>query len=197
MTSEESHREPNDESNSLITIPSNQPGRLLLIAGAVLALGVGAALAYYAQYVFASGGHLSGWGIASATFSLVNSAVYAPALLLGLVGLLLVRSDERRDQAAMMTSLIMLAIWLLVLSGCGGVVCIIGGSLSEESTPYGWGGWSIAGQTLTFASSVLYEIGVLLALVYILRLQERRYNRWRASRCSQPEAEGRRPDGCV
>jgi hypothetical protein len=182
----------NEDGNEIRALLSDPPKVLQVIAVAVLILGVGTALAFYAQNVFPSGDRSGGWGIASATFSLVNSAVYAPAVLLGFVALLLVRSHETRGRSIKMTRLIMVAVVLLLLSGLGEVVCIIG-----QATTDGWigvSGWYWTSQALTFMANVLYESGVLLGLVYIFRQQERKCAAQQLSG-DLPAAEQRRPDG--
>jgi cell division protein FtsW (lipid II flippase) len=183
----------NEDRNDLRTLLSDPPKVLQVVAIAALIMGLGAAVAYYAEYVFTSD-RSEGWGIASMTFYLVNSAVYAPAVLLGFMALLLVRSDERRDQAIKMTRLIMIAVVLLVLSGLGQAICLVGDSLSTNwvgGSPW----WNVATQAFSFMASVLFESGVLLGLVYIFRQQERKYAARRLSGCDLPEAEERRPDG--
>jgi cytochrome c biogenesis factor len=182
----------NEDGNERNSLFSDPPRVLQVTAVAVLVLGVGAALAYYAQYVFPSGERSDGWGIASATFYFINSAVFAPAVLLSLVALLLVRSDEKRDRAIKMTRLIMVAVVLLVLLGLAEVVCLVGQVLSDESSVMS--GWYVAGQAFSFMTSVLYESGVLLGLVYIFRQQERKYAAKQLSG-DLPGAEQRRPDG--
>lgn len=162
-----------DDGNGLKALLSDPPKVLQVVAIAVLIMGLGAAVAYYAQYVVTSD-RSGGWQIASMTFYLVNSAVYAPAVLLGFMALLLVRSDERRDQAIKITRLIMIAVVLLVLSGLGQVICLVGASLSANwvgGSPW----WNVATQAISFMASVLFESGVLLGLVYIFRQQERRH----------------------
>jgi cytochrome bd-type quinol oxidase subunit 2 len=161
-----------EDGNDLKGLLSDPPKVLQIVAAAALIAGVGAALAYYAEYLFPSD-RSGGWGIASATFYLVSSAVYGPAVLLGFVALLLVRSNRRRDQAFKMTRLIMVAVALLVLSGLGQVVCLVEQSLSEESSMMS--GWYVASQAFTFMALALFESGVLLGLVYLFRLHERKY----------------------
>lgn len=182
----------NEDGNEIRALLSDPPKVLQVIAVAVLILGVGAAVAYYAQYVFPSD-RSGGWGIASATFYLVNSAVFGPALLLGFVVLLLVRSDERRDPAIKMTRLIMVAVVLLLLSGLGEVICLVGQALSDESSMTS--GWHVASQALSFMVSILYESGVLLGLVYIFRQQERKYAARQLSGHDLTGVEQERSDG--
>jgi hypothetical protein len=171
----------------------SDPPRMLQVAAAVaLIVGVGAGLAYYGEYVFTSD-RSGGWGIASATFYLVNSAVYAPAVLLGFVALLLVRSDQRRSQAIRLTRLIMIAVVLLILSGFGQVVCLAGQALSDEFAYIS--GWSVAGQAFSFTANVVFESGVLLGLVYIFRQMQHRYDARQLFQHDQPEKEDGRPDG--
>jgi hypothetical protein len=164
----------NDESgNGHSAFFSDPPRVLLALAAAALALGVGAGLAYYGAMIFDDGIGPGGWGIASTTFYLINSAVYAPALLLGLLALLLVRSDGTRDRAARMTRPVMVAAALLLVVGLAQVVVLVGQVLSDESTMMS--GWFVASQALAFLASALYESGVLLVLVYIFRQQEKKY----------------------
>jgi hypothetical protein len=161
-----------EDRNDLKALLSDPPKVLQIVAAAALIAGVGAALAYYAEYVFTSD-RSGGWGIASATFYLLNSAVYGPAVLLGFVALLLVRSDQRRDQAVKLTRLIMTAAVLLILSGGGQVVCLVGSFLSDESSVTS--GWWVTSQAFTFLANVVFESGVLLGLIYILRQMERKH----------------------
>lgn len=177
----------NEDGNDLRTLLSDYPRALQVVAVAVLALGVGYALTYYGGIIFDHGFDSGGWGIASSTFYIVNSAVYAPAVLLGFVALLLVRYDERRAQAIKMTRLIMIAALLLVLSGLGEAVCLVGQFFSDESSMMS--GWYVASQAFSFMVSVLFEGGVLVGLVYLFRQHERKHAARRSSGDEMQSAE--------
>jgi len=180
----------NGNGNGQSTFFSDPPRVLRAAVVATLILGVGAGLAYYGDIMFDGGFGSGGWGIASTTCYLVNSAVYAPALLLGLLTLLLVRSDGTRDRAARMTRPIIVAAALLLVSGLAQVVVLVGQVLSDESTMMS--GWFVASQALTFLTSALFESGVLMGLVYIFRQQERKYAARQLSAQDPPGAQQRR-----